>query len=362
MGWYDTAWKYRVTITSQSAKVDAAVSNVYLDLASMPAGFWSHVQDGGGDIRITQADGETEVAREVVSCDTGAQTGEVHFDATGIQTGSDVDWYVYYGNAGASDYAEDHAYGRENVWDANHIMVQHLSEDPTSGVGKEAVDSTANDTDGDTNGSMTSGDLVDGQIGDGWDFDGSNDYVSLPVRSFSDEICIMAWANGDTNAAPMCIASMGSVAANAYMLTLYYDASKDIYWRIGTPGDDNYGVDVAVPTGSWSHIVGRYDGATQDIFLNGAKQGAGSAASGNLYGSSTYQSIGEYYTTHLNRFNGALDELRVLNVAPSDNEISTWYNNQSDPGAFWAVGDEEALPAFERPFRQAFEAAFSPAL
>ena len=58
----------------QNGKVDADLSDfpVYVDLSDLPAGFHSNVQDGGADIRVTESDGETEVAREVVYYDAGS--------------------------------------------------------------------------------------------------------------------------------------------------------------------------------------------------------------------------------------------------------------------------------------------------
>ena len=143
MAWYPD-WPYRLPITSQNAKVSEAVTNAYIDLSELPSEFWDHVQNGGGDIRITQADGETEVARHVVSCDTGTSTGVVRFDCTGIQTSSDVVWYIYYGNAGASDYAEDAEFGREAVYDANYRATYPMNDLTTSTI----QDATAADLDG----------------------------------------------------------------------------------------------------------------------------------------------------------------------------------------------------------------------
>jgi len=102
-----------------------------ISLADMPASFWSSVSAGGGDIRIYGADGLTELPREVVSCNTAGQTGEVW---TLVPTLSDTVSTVLtvLTKAGRLDYAVDHTKGRNAVW-SDYGFVFH---------GETLVDST----------------------------------------------------------------------------------------------------------------------------------------------------------------------------------------------------------------------------
>jgi hypothetical protein len=63
---YTKRWK----ITVDNTQVPSTQSDfpVYLDLSLLPDSFWTTVAEGGGDIRMTRSDGETECARDVVSC------------------------------------------------------------------------------------------------------------------------------------------------------------------------------------------------------------------------------------------------------------------------------------------------------
>jgi hypothetical protein len=185
--WYDTDWQYRKQITVQSAEVDANVSNfpVYVDLADLGADFFSNVNADGGDIRVTNSGGVTEMPREVVDISTGGQTGELHFRADSLSSSANTSFYIYYGNSGASDYAVTATYGRNNVWSNSYEAVYHLEEE-TAGTGTANlyVDSTGNGYDGDDQVSAT-GQL--GRLGAGQELDGYDDFINMgDVLDFAD--------------------------------------------------------------------------------------------------------------------------------------------------------------------------------
>ena len=172
MAWYDSSWSRRISVV---VALDKTLARINLD--DMPDAFFTFVQDGGADIRVTKSDGTTEVARDVRSCDTTAKDGWVVFATGESASATTATYYIYIGNSGASDYAEDATYGSENAYDSNHIVVFTLDEDPTDSA-PQFIDKTSNDNDGTANGSMTAGDSVTGQIDNAIDFDGTDDYIS----------------------------------------------------------------------------------------------------------------------------------------------------------------------------------------
>jgi len=131
--WYNASWSYRAAITVQHGQVGGSLTDfpVYVNLADMPAGFWSAVNSDCGDIRVTESDGTTEVPREVVTCSVAGQSGELHFKAPALSSSSDSIFYIYYGDSGASDYATSATYGAQNVWDSNFKGVWHLKNGST---------------------------------------------------------------------------------------------------------------------------------------------------------------------------------------------------------------------------------------
>lgn len=174
--WLDAAWKGRTKITIAAGKVEADLVDfpVYLNLNDLGSNsdFWIKTKTNCSDIRITKADGKTELPRELVACDVAAKTGEVHFKVAGTLSSSAANkFYIYYGNPNAVDYAASDALGRENVWNANYKAVWHFQE-----ANATYVDSTVNHIDGI---GMNGPTRVSTNIGYGVSCDGGNDYIDL---------------------------------------------------------------------------------------------------------------------------------------------------------------------------------------
>jgi hypothetical protein len=105
-----------VTIDSDQVPADATNFPAYINLAHLFAGsesFASTVANGGGDIRVFQ--GATELAREVVSCDTSAETGELHVLIPFLDSSADTVLSIY-ADGSSADYAVDDPFGRNSVW------------------------------------------------------------------------------------------------------------------------------------------------------------------------------------------------------------------------------------------------------
>ena len=151
--WYNSAWSYRKKITVDFTKVDANQNDfpVYVNLADLGANFFASVEsaggDDGGDIRVTNSDGITELPREIVTINVGTQTGELHFEADFLSSSVPTDFYIYYGNAAASEPLRSSIYGMDKVWENGYVGVWHLEESPGNGVAGHD-DSTGNPNDG----------------------------------------------------------------------------------------------------------------------------------------------------------------------------------------------------------------------
>ena len=141
--WYSGSWSRRIKLTVRHETVDANLTDfpVYINLANLPAGFFTNVQSDGDDIRITKIDGVTEVPYELVSINTTLKTGELHFKADLAST-TNTEFYLYYANSGALGYAAGATYGSRNVWTNGYEAVYHLETSPVSAL----VDSTSNAT------------------------------------------------------------------------------------------------------------------------------------------------------------------------------------------------------------------------
>jgi hypothetical protein len=349
--WYsDTDFAYRQKITVDNTKVGANLTDfpIYVNTDDLAAGFYTHAQSDCDDVRITKSDETTEVAREIVFCD-GAD-GEIHFKAAGTLSGSvDTDYYIYYGNAGASDYATSATYGAENVW-SDYVAVWHNQEDP-SGSAPQVLDSTANNQDFTSGGSMTSGDSIAGKIGKALDFDGSDDYLTTADTSGLDlagtSYTYSAWFNS-TNATPSPIVSKLTCcsASSSGWAVVFTDASGGLRML----GYNSTAVTVATTTatgfddGAWHIFHATQDGSTRaDLYVDGGADGADTSVN--------TLAAGTYVVNQATRGNTGtntdvdVDEFRVRASLLSSTWITTEYNNQNSSSTFYTAAAEESAPS-----------------
>ncbi|MFQ5922269.1 MAG: LamG-like jellyroll fold domain-containing protein, partial [Anaerolineales bacterium] len=241
--WYNTNWSYRKQITVQSSQVDANVSNfpVYVDLADLGADFFSNVNADGGDIRVTNSTGTVEMPREVVAINTGAQTGELHFRADSLSSSANTNFYIYYGNSGASDYAVTATYGRNNVWSNSYAAVWHLEEEAAgTSTTNLYVDSTGNGNAGDDRVSAT---WQLGRLGSGQELDGSDDFIDMgDVLDFADpaSFSLESWIR------PAIPPSAGPLQVSGTSSFTNYDAVPSVTFQHTTPSGNNRLLMVAV--------------------------------------------------------------------------------------------------------------------
>lgn len=105
MAWL-TGWSHRAKVTIDATLVDEGVPVIPVFLSEGDTAFWTAIAAGGADLRFTQDDGETLLDHYLVPTlvDSGTTgTACVLVNVSGIiSASSDVDFYAYVGNAGAS--------------------------------------------------------------------------------------------------------------------------------------------------------------------------------------------------------------------------------------------------------------------
>jgi len=347
--WYDSAWLYRQKITVEASQVNGDLTDfpVYVDTDDFNSGFYTNANGDCADVRVTKFDGTTEVPREIVFCD--GTNGEFHFKATGtLSASSDTDYYIYYGNAAASDYATSATYGAENVWSA-FDAIYHMQEDP-SGSAPQMIDSTGNGYDGTSAGTMTTGDLITGQLGKALDFDGTNDSIGIgttPHFSNTTAFTLSCWASPTATYNMLIAKGTNSVP---YEGVAFFTQSGRIKLSLvpstGVGGQiTRAGTLTTSGSGSLHHFVGTYAGdnaaSSLHVYTDGANDDA--SAFGTWSGSqvTTRQlKIGERDGGL--RTNGEIDEVRItVGSVLTSTWISTEYNNQSSPSTFYTMSAEE---------------------
>lgn len=169
------------------------------------------------------------------------------------------------------------------------------------------------------------------QPGNAFSFDGDNDYFTIPNAAklnFTTAITMEAWVRRDGSGDWSNIVSKNT---NDVLCLRRSGSSNRICF-------DAAGVEVTSTTqlaqGIWYHIAGVYDGTNVTIYVNGVAEHTRTATAANLTtGSNTYP----YYiggTTWANRcWNGAVDEVRIWNVARTATEIQQNMNTQVSSSA-----------------------------
>lgn len=325
--WYDEDWDFRIKLTVNAAKVKATLNDfpVYVNLAHLGTHFFNAVQAGGADVRVTEADGKTELPLEIDLPDKALKKGELHFKAASLSGVTDTVFYIYYGNEAADAYPPSDIHGSRNVWDDHYKGVWHLNEDP-------AVESAVDSTSGSHTGTPTSVEGVsEGKIGGADRFGEVSSYISIPYDSdfdFYDPFTISVWARPTDSTRNDTFNKGDDTLPNGFSLSVVADTPVFI-------SNDGYALQspYSVPRDDWSYLVVSWDGTKLALFVDGTE--SDSAAVENLNLNAADQLF-------LSRndimwgFDGELDEARVSSgIARSSAWILTEYNNQSQPSEFY---------------------------
>ncbi len=331
--WYDEDWSRRVKITIDNADVPTNLTDfpVYIDLSDLPSTFFDLVQSDGDDIRVTEADGLTELPFQINSINTSLDTGEFHFKAD-LSSSTDSEFYIYYGNPSATPYAASATYGSQNVWTNGYSTRYSLNENPDNS-GPQFLNSTSTSghaTKRAGGGGLTSSNLVTGIIGNGINHTSANHGATFNQLSFSGTFTTSMWwnASGDGFA-------IAGPAGAFEKLGPWSAPAGQVFLRTLAAGSSD--TSATHPTdGTWTYVVVTRDSSNKvDMYLNGTRT--------RLYGdvaqsgASRWENFGGETSQS---FRGILDELRFANVQRSQGWVTTEYNNQSNPSAFYTAVEE----------------------
>ena len=332
-------------VTIDSAEVDADLTDfiVFIDLSDMNTDFWSTVANGGGDIRVYKEGGSTELAREVVSCDTTGETGELWLKYTGTLS-STVDTVIeIHADGVSSDYAVTATYGRNNVW-SNFDMVTH-DYGTTDSTGNSR---TRNGINGNTAATGPNGwDAVDLDGVDSWIkynnaawFEWENQDFAVWVASKLDSTADGRFWSRQVGSAPT--TTLRYNGSNSYYILYKNQANTATIFVIGTvftPG-----------TTDWHWYVSTYDhsATTGYYFIDGDQKGSNTNAGAGDFSDGTEDLyFGNFLDANTGEeIDGDLAELRVAtSFVPSEEWTAAEYSNQNTSTTFYTVTDAPDPPA-----------------
>lgn len=303
---------------------------------------FSDIGSNSRKIAITKSDGITELYGEIEYWD---YTGTPSTSSAWIWV-SKSDWdvsgtvdtylYLYYDNTKPDNpniNVVNTTVG-SYVWDSNYKGVWHLSE--SSGT---LYDSTSNNNDMSATGSPTYG--YTGKIGKCLDFSGSSQYLTKATAVVAAyPVTLEVWTNLD---AWSWLTNIQRFSGNWAAWALLTDnGGHGQFFCCAGPSTDTYATTTnTFSLGQWGYIAGRGISATErHVYLNATGKGTNTTSRnptsmdltviGGLNGQ-----WGMYYA------NGRLDEIRMSNIARSEDWLAASYETERDNLLSW--GTQEAF-------------------
>jgi hypothetical protein len=305
----------------------------YIDLSEAPQALWDAVTSGGGDIRVfeNQAGGLVELPAEVVSCDTSAETGELHYLLPSISASTPQEIRLY-ADGVSSRYDHADPFGRNSVW-GDYGAVYHFSD----GASATSVADSSGNVDLAVTGTVS--EVDSGGLGTALDFGGSA-YATADTAAISNfPLTMSAWFRYDEDGFISDVTDSGAPFNRVFMHTTGGKV------RLYADGDTNVSSASTLTAGNWylAHGVAPV-GSAEAMYINGSQDMGYS-------GLTSTRSIAGLDRTDVARLGdstpggfgtGPLGELRIRPSDLSAQWIATEYNNQSDPSSFYTATDPSA--------------------
>jgi len=340
--WYDCNWSYRKNITIDHTRVPASQTNfpVLVSLSS-DGQLSAHARSDGNDILFTTSDGLTRIPHEIESYSSGTLVAWVNVPS--LNSSADTTIMMYYGNSGASSQQN-----RTGVWDANYKGVWHLNEtvtdESTSGT---HYDSSSNGN----NGTQHNNGPVTGMVGGAQNFDGSGDYITVPISSslgITSQFTMEAWVNLANPANNQKI--VGDLDLNyGYLMGVQNGGLyPEIYDSTRTQHTFTSGT---IPANTWTHLVMTWTTGGNFVgYINGNQVNSVAAGSNSIGVSTGPLRMGVApWDTNSHVVNGRIDEIRLSSTARTSQWIATEYNNTYSPSSFYRVESQVTSPCSVTP-------------
>jgi len=322
IGWFNSAWTTRRRIqfnnSGQAENLIGFPVLIKLDATNID---YSKTQNAGQDLRFADTDGAL-LPYQIENWDeTG--TSYVWVRVPKIDASSSTDSILmYYGNPTAPDAQNPAA-----VWDSTYAAVWHL--------GSSVADSTANGNNGVNNGSV----VTQGLIGSASQFDGTSwiEVATSPSLELNGQATFEAWVKlGPIVNDYTRIIDKKPVWSDTQGYDFEYHPGFGFASSLGS-GDDFSRAENLNLDGQWHFLTATNSSAAGHIYLDGVDRTTDFSISPLEAGPSPLD-IGRS-PANVAYFGGAIDELRISNVARSPAWIQAEYLSMT--GAFTSIGPEE---------------------
>jgi hypothetical protein len=357
-------WSKRRQITLDHDKIDSSLDHFPIPIfingsAGLDGDDVTSVFDEVGSnnqkIAVTGPDGVDELYVEIESWDATAEEAVlwVSKDDLTVSASEPTYLYLYYDNSQSdnTEYVDTAttATSSEQIWGNDYAMVQHLNEE--SG---DAVDSTANNNDGNLNGGVTQG--VAGQVDGAFDFDGSDDYVAIQNLHYDtageiERLTVSAWVKIPVDGGNWSIVDFDRseyYTCAAGIPNSSYSGEGDYvgFHTSGNGGGDMWS-NSTIRDGEWHFITWSFDkDAANDkkIYIDGELDAAVDQHSGGIgSGSTRYGFIGDGSEAsgfdggrNGRYYEGMADEISISTTTRSDAWVKASYEAGRDNLLTWS--------------------------
>jgi len=347
--WLD-GWTYRIRIVIDSDKIDDPLTHfpVLLRLGSSVgitgADVTSVFNELGSDYKkmaITRSDGITQLYCEVERWDETNRLAELWVSASDFVIAQDTDTvlYLYYDGSRADNTAyvgDTGSTPAQNAWDSGFRGVWHKHDaDGSAGAVK---DSTPNDYHG-TKTDVGEPANADGKIGRAQDYDGVDDYVEVAWDAITGTQArtVSFWIK--PGGSPLATTESHFVdwgpnnVGERYSIRVH-DAAGNNTLRVQVQNGYKYGTTV-LSQDQWYHAAVVFPESSTDVvdhllYVNGQLEAVGDQSSRTMNTVATVLRFARSVGLPDRYGKGALDEVRISNVARSAAWIKAEYHAGDD--------------------------------
>lgn len=174
-------------------------------------------------------------------------------------------------------------------------------------------------------------------VSNGMDFDGVDDYVEIensPDLRGMAQLTVCAWVYIHSKSAYDAIVAKTDNHINngdrTFRMQIDESGDKFRYMCFTDVGNTTIKSDNTAPLNEWVFIMIWYDGANTKMYVNAEVQSSQGTLTGNIHDDSDVRntvSIGhqQYDNNNSNAFDGLIDEVRIYNIALTEEEIRALY-------------------------------------
>lgn len=194
-------------------------------------------------------------------------------------------------------------------------------------AGSDVFDSSKNEINGNLYSSSFSVNAITGVYGNSLNFDGVDDYIEIEDQDIltPSKISISAWVNLDSiENNDNLISKRNSSNEGGYLWKI---TGSDLRLYFYSSGRWNY-VDVAIPTGTWVHIVATFNGETIKGYVDGELISSKSIAVGNLNNDDSVLRIGSNSSLLDSFTKFKIDDFRIYNIALDGQQIKILFDSE----------------------------------